>query len=59
MFAKGQEGFHHIAVVCDDYLQELDRYVSQGFELAFEGVLDQQIFVMLIPVQIYRAWWSY
>lgn len=38
MFARGQEGFHHIAVVCDDYLQEVERYKSQGYELAFEGV---------------------
>ena len=25
MFRKGQEGFHHIAVVCDDYWQEVER----------------------------------
>ena len=38
MFRKGQEGFHHIAVVCDDYWQEVERYKSQQYELAFEGV---------------------
>lgn len=38
MYPKREEGFHHVAVICEDYRREVERYESQGYELAFEGV---------------------
>lgn len=37
MFADGQSGLHHMALVCADYEAERDAYVAGGAELAFEG----------------------
>ena len=36
---RGQAGFHHMAVVCEDYEAERDAYVAAGAELAWEGVI--------------------
>jgi len=36
MFAPGQEGFHHVAVIPDDYDALLADYRAQGFEVATE-----------------------
>jgi hypothetical protein len=36
MFGTGQEGFHHVAVVPDDYDALLGRYAEAGFEVATE-----------------------
>lgn len=37
VFAKGESGLHHMAVVCTDYQRERDAYLASGVELAFEG----------------------
>lgn len=37
MFARGQSGLHHMALVCTDYEAERDAYLGAGAELAFEG----------------------
>ena len=34
MYEQGQEGFHHIGILVDDFEAELDRYQSAGFEVA-------------------------
>lgn len=44
MFAKGQEGFHHVAVICEDYNKEVNRYTAQGYELANEGLFGPMAF---------------
>lgn len=36
MFRAGQEGFHHVAVVPDDYDALLARYAAAGFEVVTE-----------------------
>ena len=36
MFPSGQEGFHHIAIFCDDYAKERDAFVGEGYEVASE-----------------------
>ena len=36
MFAPGQEGFHHVAVIPDDYDGLLAHYAAQGFEVVTE-----------------------
>jgi hypothetical protein len=36
MFGAGQEGFHHVAVVPDDYDTLLARYAEAGFEVVTE-----------------------
>ncbi|MGC6471854.1 MAG: VOC family protein [Parvibaculales bacterium] len=38
MFAKGEEGFHHVAVIAEDYEAEIARYAAQGREMAFAGI---------------------
>ena len=34
MYEPGEEGFHHIGMLVDDFEAELGRFVSQGFEVA-------------------------
>lgn len=36
--AKGQQGFHHLAVYCEDYDADYRRYRDQGFASAVDGV---------------------
>jgi len=36
MFAGGKEGFHHVAVFCDDYDKERDAFVAAGWPVASE-----------------------
>lgn len=40
LFARGQSGFHHMALICQNYEAERDNYVAAGAELAFEGQLE-------------------
>jgi len=40
LFPRGQFGFHHMALVCQDYEAERDNYIAAGAELAFEGQLE-------------------
>ena len=37
LFARGEYGLHHLALICDDYEAERDAYVDAGAELAFEA----------------------
>jgi hypothetical protein len=37
VFARGEYGLHHMALICDDYEAERDTYLAAGAELAFEG----------------------
>lgn len=37
VFARGQHGLHHMALLCHDYEAERDAYVAAGAEVAFEG----------------------
>ncbi len=39
LFAPGQSGLHHMALICADYESERDAYVRAGADLAFEGVI--------------------
>jgi hypothetical protein len=39
VFARGQYGLHHMALLCRDYEAERDAYIEAGAELAFEGVV--------------------
>lgn len=39
LYPKGQEGFHHVGVIVDDYAAEVERYTSIGFEVANSGKL--------------------
>lgn len=34
---KGKEGFHHVAVIVDDYKKEVARYAAMGFPVAASG----------------------
>ncbi|MFA7555614.1 MAG: VOC family protein [Spongiibacteraceae bacterium] len=36
-FAAGQQGFHHMALYCQDYDGDLNAYLQQGVEVAFSG----------------------
>ncbi|MGW4340556.1 VOC family protein [Rhodococcus koreensis] len=36
MFERGQQGFHHTAVFCEDYELQRDAWVAAGFEVASE-----------------------
>ena len=36
MFAPGEEGFHHVAVIPDDYDGLLAHYTAQGFDVVTE-----------------------
>ncbi len=36
MFPNGQEGFHHVAMFCDDYEAVRDGYVAMGYPVASE-----------------------
>ncbi len=38
-FGPGEEGFHHIAAMVDDYDAELAHYRAQGCEIAHSGVV--------------------
>lgn len=35
--AKGQEGFHHMAVIVEDYAREIARYEKAGYPVASSG----------------------
>ncbi len=37
LFPKGKEGFHHVAVIVDDYTKEVARYEAAGFPVASSG----------------------
>ena len=37
IFPKGQEGFHHVAVIAEDFDAEIARYEGQGLEAALTG----------------------
>ncbi len=37
LFARGEEGFHHKAVIVEDYDSELARYQALGFPIASSG----------------------
>ena len=36
MYPDGGEGFHHVAMFCDDYALRRDAFVADGFEIASE-----------------------
>lgn len=36
LFPKGKQGFHHVAVFCDDYEAERDAFVGAGYPVASE-----------------------
>jgi Glyoxalase/Bleomycin resistance protein/Dioxygenase superfamily len=36
--AKGSQGFHHLAVYCEDYDADYRHYIDQGFVSAVDGV---------------------
>lgn len=36
MYPDGREGFHHVAIFCDDYIRERDALVAQGHPMASE-----------------------
>ena len=36
MFPRGSEGFHHVAVIPDDYQRVLAQYAAQGYPVATE-----------------------
>lgn len=38
LFPKGREGFHHVAVIVEDYEKEVARYEAAGFPVASSGV---------------------
>lgn len=38
VFAPGEFGFHHMALICEDYEAERDAYIEAGAALAWEGV---------------------
>lgn len=40
MFADGREGFHHVAMFCDDYEADRDAFVAAGMPVASEFTLD-------------------
>lgn len=37
LISKGQEGFHHVAVIVEDYEKEVARYEALGFPVASSG----------------------
>ena len=37
LIPKGQEGFHHVAVIVEDYEKEVARYEALGFPVASSG----------------------
>ncbi|WP_156680428.1 VOC family protein [Sphingomonas profundi] len=37
-FAEGQEGFHHLGTIADDYDATFDHYRARGYEVAHMGV---------------------
>jgi catechol 2,3-dioxygenase-like lactoylglutathione lyase family enzyme len=37
LFPKGREGFHHVAVIVEDYEKEVARYEAAGFPVASSG----------------------
>lgn len=39
VFARGEYGLHHMALVCDDYETERAAYVDTGSEVAYEAVI--------------------
>ena len=39
MFAAGEEGFHHVGIIAEDYEKEVARYTDMGFEIAFNGTM--------------------
>ena len=36
MFADGAEGFHHVAIFCDDYVARREAFRREGYEVASE-----------------------
>ena len=44
MFQPGQEGFHHLAMVVDNYDVEIARLKDVGFEVAMEGTFGEMQF---------------
>ena len=36
MYPGAAEGFHHVAMFCDDYAARRDAFVAEGFEVASE-----------------------
>jgi hypothetical protein len=39
MFPAGEEGFHHVAMFCDDYERQRDAWVAAGYPIASEFTL--------------------
>ena len=39
MYAAGEEGFHHVGIIAEDYEKEVARYTDMGFEVAFRGAM--------------------
>jgi catechol 2,3-dioxygenase-like lactoylglutathione lyase family enzyme len=37
LYPRGQEGFHHVAVLVPDVAAEVARYTAQGFEIGCQG----------------------
>jgi len=40
MYARGQEGFHHVAYLVSDFAAERQRWLEMGYELATELYAD-------------------
>jgi catechol 2,3-dioxygenase-like lactoylglutathione lyase family enzyme len=44
LYPRGREGFHHVAVVVDDYDAQLAHYAAAGFQIASGGVMGDMRF---------------
>ncbi len=42
--AKGQQGFHHVCIYCEDYDATYQSYIAQGFASAVDGVFGEMRF---------------
>jgi Glyoxalase/Bleomycin resistance protein/Dioxygenase superfamily len=45
IYAQGQEGFHHVAVIVPDVVKEAERYKALGFEIGSSGKFGDVDFV--------------
>ena len=55
IYAAGEEGFHHVGIIAEDYKKEVARYTNMGFEIAFNGTMGPG-FVMSIHQVKWAVW---
>lgn len=51
MFASGEEGFHHVAMFCDDYAASKTHFENMGYAIASEFIIMPEVSICYVDAR--------